>query len=1061
MQQVVQALQEFAFSVRRDRRANPPTGDGSGLEPLLAPRFQTLVEDALGQLSAQPPRVLPEYRRPGVGRPDLAFVHEGSPARAFIELKEPRLNLEPKKFTGHNKEQFARFSNLPLWALCNFERIQLYRREELEAEALVVPAAALDPETPDRRATRIIRNHDSGGFRAILQTLASAEPPVPETPADAATNLAHAARLVREVVSDHCRSGAVDPVVFDLRVDFIQTLFARAEAGGYDPTDENSLFSNAFAQTLVFGLLLARDSSGENVGPNAHELLPHTSFPLLRGTLRALTVEEIRRVLGTAFDVVTDAVNAVDPALLRPTERRDPLLYLYEDFLRVFDPEAVRRYGVYYTPPDVVRLMVAEIDRLLQGRFRTNGLLDEEVNLLDPACGTGTFLIAATSLAAERAAQEYGSAAAAAEVGAFAQRAHAFELLVGPYTVAHYRMQREVSRRGGHSDRLPIFLTDTLAPAASEAGIQPNMAFLSAPLIAEREAADHVKTDKPILVVLGNPPYKRLKAKETTRLIGPFMNSLWEDLKQPVKTSGAGRSLNAFPDLYIAFYRWALWRLFEADGASGRGILAFITNRKFLVGSAFGGLRRMLRRRFDRIRIIDFRGDKRGSRPAVVSGDENIFNIEVGVCVLLAEADGGVAADDAEVEYADVWRHGAFNRSDKLALAKQAHDDPSLLTFTETSGRDMEPLFPRGFDGVDWPSLEDLFTFRSNGIVTYRDPLVYDPSADGLKHRIEEWLSHPLSLEAREHFNENDLRAGPAHSTVFDESAICKAAYRPLDRRFLYNRGEFINRPRPDLQAVWGEENRALHALNDGTGAGPAVWCHGAPPDQHAFRGQGGGWIFPLFDHREEATKRSMLNGTAAGLSSAYGVDLAPRQVFDAILAMLSATDYTVRFAYDLENEFPHVPFPANHDVFLDAVTLGERIRELETFASDPAQDFRWARLDGEPAATLAVPTRGQAFRADQGSGEEAGRIALVGDRSFVVSGVSEAAWNFSVSGYPVLHRWLRARNGQRVDAALQREILDVVARIEELLHRFREADPVLERAAGQALSGRQLTGGG
>ncbi len=401
-----------------------------------------------------------------------------------------------------------------------------------------MPATVLDPDTPDRRATRIIRNHDSGGFRAILQTLASAEPPIPETPAEAARNLAHAARLVRDVVSDHCRSGAVDPVVSDLRVDFIQTLFSRAEAGGYDSTDENSLFSNAFAQTLVFGLLLARDRSGKNVGPNAHELLPDTSFPLLRGTLRAQTVEEVRRVLGTAFDVATDAVNSVDPALLRPTKGRDPLLYLYEDFLRVFDPEAVKRYGVYYTPPDVVRLMVAEVERLLRRRFRTNGLLDEKVNLLDPACGTGTFLIAATSLAAERATRDYGPAAAAAEVAAFAQRAHAFELLAGPYTVAHYRMQREVSRRGGRSDRLPIFLTDTLAPAASEAGVQPNMAFLSAPLIAEREAADQVKTDKPILVVMGNPPYKRLRSDEATRLVGPFMNRLWNDLKQPVREAG-------------------------------------------------------------------------------------------------------------------------------------------------------------------------------------------------------------------------------------------------------------------------------------------------------------------------------------------------------------------------------------------------------------------------------------------------------------------------------------------------------------------------------------------
>ncbi len=1060
MQKVLQALQEYAQSVRRDRKVNPATSDGSGLEPLLAPRFHSLIETVLAQVSGKPPRVLPEYNQTGVGRPDLALVHEGSPARAFIELKEPRLHLEPRRFTGHNKEQFARFANLPLWVLCNFERIQLYRRDELEAEALVLPAVVLDPDMSDRRANRIIRNHDSGGFRAILQTLASADPPVPETAEDVATHLAHAARLVREVVYEHCRSGAVDPVVSDLRVDFLETLFARAEAGGYDATDENSLFSNAFAQTLLFGLLLARHSSERMVGVNAHELLPHANFPLLRGTLRALTMEETRAMLGAAFDVAVDAVNAVKPALLMPANGRDPMLYLYEDFLRVFDPQAVKRYGVYYTPPEVVTLMVAEVERMLRGGLRTKGLLDPNVNVLDPACGTGTFLIAATSLVADRATEAYGPAAAAAEVTSFARRAHAFELLVGPYTVAHYRMQREVSRRGGETERLPIFLTDTLAPTASEAGIQPNMAFLSAPLIAERKAADQVKSDKPILVVMGNPPYKRLQANEATRLVGPFVKGLWEDLKQPVKEAGLGLSLNAFPDLYIAFYRWALWRLFEAQAASGRGVLAFITNRTFLAGPAFGGLRRMLRRRFERIRIIDFRGDKRTARPAgpaVAPDDENIFDIRAGVCVLLAEAPGRIGPTeprhDAKVEYADIWRHGAFDRAAKLGFARRASTQPDLISFVETSGQDMEPLTPRGFPRTDWPSLDALFDFRSNGIVTYRDAFSYASRKTHLLDRVERWLSAPLSNESRMEFKETQGRkAGPAHQTAFDESAACLVSYRPLDRRFLYNRREFVDRPRLDtLQAAWGTTNCALHALNDGTGGGPAVWCHGVLPDQHAFNGRGG-WVFPLYDEQGRAT----LSGAIAGLSNAYGTEPEPRQVFDAILALLSAADYTVRFAFDLENDFPHVPLPSSEKLLCDAARLGGRIRELETFGSAPGTEFTFARLDGTPAPRLRVPTRSHAFR----SAEKGGQVALADDWSFVVSDVSEAAWNFSVSGYPVLHRWLQARNGEPVDAVLQREILDIVGRIEELLHRFEAANPLLDQAVAMSLSKDVMNGG-
>jgi predicted helicase len=156
------------------------------------------------------------------------------------------------------------------------------------------------------------------------------------------------------------------------------------------------------------------------------------------------------------------------------------VLYLYEDFLRVFDPEAVRKYGVYFTPPELVQLIVAEIDRALQRGLAADGLVDPNVNLLDPACGTGTFLIAGVSAVAATVAAKYGEGAVGAEVSAFAQRMHGFELLVGPYTVAHYRVLREVLGCGGVVERLPIHLTDTLAPPIDAAGVEPHLAFLSA-----------------------------------------------------------------------------------------------------------------------------------------------------------------------------------------------------------------------------------------------------------------------------------------------------------------------------------------------------------------------------------------------------------------------------------------------------------------------------------------------------------------------------------------------------------------------------------------------------
>jgi hypothetical protein len=110
-------LVTFAAAVRADRAANPRiAGDGTALELLLAPRFRSLVEAALLEMRIVAPAVLPEYPKGGVGRPDLAFARASQPARAFIELKEPRKQLTPQQWRGHDASQFRRFGELPLWA---------------------------------------------------------------------------------------------------------------------------------------------------------------------------------------------------------------------------------------------------------------------------------------------------------------------------------------------------------------------------------------------------------------------------------------------------------------------------------------------------------------------------------------------------------------------------------------------------------------------------------------------------------------------------------------------------------------------------------------------------------------------------------------------------------------------------------------------------------------------------------------------------------------------------------------------------------------------------------
>ena len=239
--------------------------------------------------------------------------------------------------------------------------------------------------------------------------------------------------------------------------------------------------------------------------------------------------------------------------------------------------------------------------------------------------------------------------------------------------------------------------------------------------------------------------------------------------------------------------------------------------------------------------------------------------------------------------------------------------------------------------------------------------------------------------------------------------------------------------------------------MPSGTGAGPAVWSFGLLPDYHAFRGSYGGYAFPLYDRRAGQDATNLNPALVAALGGIYGQPtVPPPDIFDAILALLSATSYTRRFAEDLEDVFPHIPFPATRAVFERAVALGRDIRAVETFARAPEARFRplsFFRLvsditSGTPLAAVAAPVDGA--------------IVLCADGSGRVTGVPPAIWGFAVSGYRVLPRWIEGRRGLPADQ-VWRELRDVAARIAELIHRFDEADLVLADTLADTLTREDL----
>ncbi len=216
--------------------------------------------------------------------------------------------------------------------------------------------------------------------------------------------------------------------------------------------------------------------------------------------------------------------------------------------------------------------------------------------------------------------------------------------------------------------RLGVYLSDTLAEpgAAAPAG---SLGFVAQGIADERHEANRIKAAQPILAILGNPPYRRLERGENETLVGRWLDGIWEDLKNIVRRAGHANQLNTFPELSVAFWRWAIWKLFEADNAPRRGVVAFITNRKFITGWPYAGLRQMMRERFDRIEIIDLRGDvRRGQRAGIDDDQERLqYPLRLGPLSTLAVADGSKPEGDiAEILYQDSWTEGLFARQSKL-----------------------------------------------------------------------------------------------------------------------------------------------------------------------------------------------------------------------------------------------------------------------------------------------------------------------------------------------------------------------------------------------------------
>jgi predicted helicase len=336
---------------------------------------------------------------------------------------------------------------------------------------------------------------------------------------------------------------------------------------------------------------------------------------------------------------------------------------------------------------------------------------------------------------------------------------------------------------------------------------------------------------------------------------------------------------------------------------------------------------------------------------------------------------------------------------------------------------------PKPFQNREWLDLREIFVFSKSGMKSGNDPVFASASRDSLRSKVSRFLRARRNID-------------------YDQSLETYYCYRPLDRRWFYNDLRMLNRPGPELQKAWGANNIGLYAIPTGTGAGPAVWCYGLFPDYHAFRGSYGGYAFPLHDRRPDVNSPNVSPDLLQSLSRAYGEAVAAEDVFDAILCLLSATSYSLRFAEDLEDVFPHVPFPGRPERFHESVRVGREIRAVETFGREPDATDR-----GEDFVRVETQPRGSVAEVQFGAGE----ITLCDDGSGRIVAIPQAVWDFAVSGYRVVPRWLQARVGLDADFALVQEFRDICARVAELIVLFEQADVVLETVLNETLSREAL----
>lgn len=814
-------------------------------------------------------------------------------------------------------------------------------------------------------------------------------------------------------------------------------------------------FADTFAQNLIYGLFLAKltaDAAAVTL-QNAELFIP-TNFELIRELVEFLKVlqrkeytdirwviEEILTLLNTmnfrdiaaALSFTRTSSNPDDPYAAK-----DPYVYFYEDFLAAYDQKLRKSKGVYYTPPQVVNFIVRAVDEILQDAFHLpDGLADHErVTVLDFAAGTGTFLLEVMRQILQKFPNKSEQQLLIREH--ILKNLYGFEYLLAPYTIAHLKLSQFLKDNQytlQDQERFQIFLTNTLEPTDR----QINIPLL--PALTEETRQAQVVKDKPILVILGNPPYSY-----ESKNLGTWIS---EKIKAYYVIDGkklAEKNPKGLQDDYVKFIRFAQDKMDQVH----EGIVATITNHSFLDNPTFRGMRQSLMHTFNQLYFIDLHGNSRKKEKTPDGGkDENVFDIEQGVAISILVKKPGL---ERKIYHTDFW--GTRDNKYKLCLEK----DWTSLDKTEIQPESPFYLFLVRDDEIrshyaKGVNLKDIFKINSVGIVTSRDKLTIHWTPEEIWDVINKFIQ--LSDErAREIFELGDdardwkitFAKKDLQSSGLNKENIIKIDYRPFDTRFTYYTGKgrgFHSTPRGDVMQHLLKNNIALLTTRRGLPKLEYTWAFVSK--NVISRGifyvgnQTAEYCCPLYlyeqpeglfgNNIEVIKTENFTKAFRQFLDQHYHKHYTPEEIVGYIYAVLHSPTYRSKYAEFLKIDFPRIPFTPDPIIFETLSTLGWRLIQAHVMHEIPACDLGQYHGEGNHEVIKPEYRKTQAYE----------RLYINPTQYFAP--VPETVYHFQIGGYQVLDKYLKDRRNRTLTLSEVKTVRNIVKILAFTLDQMRKID--------------------